>query len=266
MGSPQTQIALRVRSDVIARRLRESASVEVVPEEPAVEAQCFVSQRLGLKIEGESHPARLVNLPTLAETHKTFDRSTFYKCGDVSQLLIVYESEEERLKDEQRKNEGAWKMYYPDGLTPPMKEVVATRFSKARTAAKDDYTKAEVALVEQQMVDIVANQGNLPTEELLAEDIVPFEDWMIPSGDQTATIFDDSPLVAKNPWILATQSEPAPAPAPAAAKRARSPPLSAGTGRPPEEQQPPVVVAPPAAAGEPPSTANGGRPPEPTIS
>lgn len=212
MSNPQTQVVLRVRSEAVALRLREQLQsedadevMEVQAEDPVTFGDVFVAQRMVVTLAGEKYPARLVNLPTIVETHKTFDGSTYYKCGDVSQALVVYESEAERARDEARKVEGAaWQTYYPDGLSPPLRDVVARRFSKARRAAKEMFSHEEVNDVEDQMVNIVANQGKqATTSELLCEDVVPFQDWMTPDqGATVKTIGDDTPIAAKHPWIL----------------------------------------------------------------
>lgn len=41
-------------------------------------------------MDGKTYPARLVDLPCVVETQKTLDRRTFFKSGDVGQMLIVY--------------------------------------------------------------------------------------------------------------------------------------------------------------------------------
>lgn len=41
-------------------------------------------------MDGKTYPARLVDLPCVVETQKTLDRSTFFKSGDVGQMLVVY--------------------------------------------------------------------------------------------------------------------------------------------------------------------------------
>lgn len=209
MGSPQTQIAMRVRSERVADVIREKMNsvdgIKVEAEESSGDSFGLVSQRMRIIVDETSYPARLVNLPTLVETHKTFDGSTYFKCGDVSQMVLVYESEDERAEDEKRKGEGAaWRTLYPDGLSPPLRDVVTRRFSKARPAAKVAYSHAEVEAVENQMVEIVSNQGKLPTEELLCEDVVPFQDWMVDqnAGETMRTFRDDAPIAAKHPWIL----------------------------------------------------------------
>lgn len=46
--------------------------------------------RFTFTMDGKTFPARLVDLPCVVETQKTLDRSTFFKSGDVGQMLIVY--------------------------------------------------------------------------------------------------------------------------------------------------------------------------------
>lgn len=41
-------------------------------------------------MDGKKYPARLVDMPCVLETQKTLDKKTFFKSGDVGQMLIVY--------------------------------------------------------------------------------------------------------------------------------------------------------------------------------
>lgn len=52
--------------------------------------QLLVCPRFSFTMDGKVYPARLVDLPCVLETQKTLDRSTFFKSGDVGQMLIVY--------------------------------------------------------------------------------------------------------------------------------------------------------------------------------
>ena len=46
--------------------------------------------RLKFYISGKRHyHARLVNLPCPVETHRTFDKITMYKTGNIGQMIIV---------------------------------------------------------------------------------------------------------------------------------------------------------------------------------
>lgn len=59
-------------------------------------------------VDNVAYPASLVDLPALAETHKTADKRTFYKSGDVHQMLIV------RMPDDPKPDF----TILPDGLSP----------------------------------------------------------------------------------------------------------------------------------------------------
>jgi TATA-binding protein-associated factor Taf7 len=37
------------------------------------------------------YPALLVNMPCNLETHKTFDNTTYYKCGDIGQVRAWFD-------------------------------------------------------------------------------------------------------------------------------------------------------------------------------
>ncbi|KAJ1454206.1 TAFII55 protein conserved region-domain-containing protein [Pelagophyceae sp. CCMP2097] len=237
----QTQLMLRLPSDALARRLREKLSdgsdgVELVPEPLADEASysalSFESQRFTFVLDAQEYPARLANLPTIVETHKTMDRSTYYKTGDVSQVLLVFADEADRLKDEARAGvkqplaagaeappeaQQRKRMTHPDGLSPPLKDVVQRRFAKA---AKRSYgtvfSPQEIAAAEKEMVEIYAAseksgkkdaaalQASSKDREIVLEEVVQLEDWMIDprTRDAVRDLSEDHPLVAKYPWIL----------------------------------------------------------------
>lgn len=55
---------------------------------------CSLVDRFTFTMDGKTFPARLVDLPCVVETQKTLDRSTFFKSGDVGQMLIVYKVRE----------------------------------------------------------------------------------------------------------------------------------------------------------------------------
>jgi TATA-binding protein-associated factor Taf7 len=86
-------------------------------------------------------PALLVNMPTLIETHKTFDNKIFLKSGEIGQMLHVFENEKEReiLKSKLRKGEvppnqppSHDDFYLPSGYTCATIDVVKKRFEKTR--------------------------------------------------------------------------------------------------------------------------------------
>ncbi|CAM9643920.1 unnamed protein product, partial [Choristocarpus tenellus] len=109
-------------------------------------------------MDGETYPARLVDLPCILETQKTLDRNTYFKSGDVGQMLIVYEDERAFTKDEPNCSMGPWG-YYSDGITPPTKNIVRRRFLKARHPSTHD--RAEVSKVETQVIRMMESGGRV---------------------------------------------------------------------------------------------------------
>ncbi|KAA8896747.1 hypothetical protein TRICI_006832 [Trichomonascus ciferrii] len=86
------------------------------------------SRNAVVSIHDQLFAAKLVDLPTVTEVHKTFDRKNIYKGADVCQMLLVtepieYEDEVFNIKD-------APQSVYPHGLTPPLNNVRKRRFRK----------------------------------------------------------------------------------------------------------------------------------------
>ena len=48
-----------------------------------------------VKFDGQEMRAKLMDLPTVVESHKTIDKKTFYKTAEISQLLICKDGLEE---------------------------------------------------------------------------------------------------------------------------------------------------------------------------
>lgn len=80
--------------------------------------------------------SKLVDLPTIVESHKTIDKKTLYKTADICQLLICKEGdpsdddlpeEEEKKKDPNKVDK---KFVYPHGVCPPLKNCRKRRFRK----------------------------------------------------------------------------------------------------------------------------------------
>lgn len=100
-----------------------------------------------LKIENETLTGKLVDLPCIVECQKTIDNKTFYKSGDICQMLLVNETpldETDATRSQQiRKEKNDHKKFvYQHGITPPMKNVRKKRFRK--TAPKKIIDDPEV--------------------------------------------------------------------------------------------------------------------------
>ena len=99
-----------------------------------------------VKFDGVVFAAKLVDLPCIVESWKTFDKKSLWKTGDVCQMLVCKNPEgpdsssgEEDNPDHFEMSQESKKYKYPHGLTPPMKNVRKRRFRKT---AKQKYVDA----------------------------------------------------------------------------------------------------------------------------
>ncbi|CAI2356095.1 unnamed protein product [Caenorhabditis sp. 36 PRJEB53466] len=152
----ENHLILRVPSDVAARMTH---AVHRTPhsEELGIcinEDNRNVQIRLGNQIL----PAKILDLPTISEIHKTTDNTTLYKVADVSQIIMcdgaMSPKKDKKLK-EQVKMEGEEEpeagpsvmkpktarqiarerlkeYHYPHGITAPMKNAKKRRFRKKK--------------------------------------------------------------------------------------------------------------------------------------
>ncbi|GAK62790.1 uncharacterized protein PAN0_002c0992 [Moesziomyces antarcticus] len=134
----------------------------------------FKDSRRAVVHVGESlFSAKLVDLPTITESHKTLDNRQFFKVADIAQMLVV----EGKIADEsQASSSGAGKGFniedfvYPHGITPPMQWARKRRFRKraARRAIETVEKEVERLLkadkkaeeVEYEMIDAADEGGS----------------------------------------------------------------------------------------------------------
>lgn len=101
-----------------------------------------------VRFDGWVLPAKLVDLPTIIETHKTLDSKNFYKTSDVAQMLICKEEADE-VREEPEENvkkskDGKDKKYlYQHGITKPLKNVRKKRFRKTLRKKYVDFPEIE---------------------------------------------------------------------------------------------------------------------------
>lgn len=86
------------------------------------------ARRASVVLHGRPLVGVLLDLPAIIESHKTVDRSQYYKIADISQMLLVMVPGPET--EEQIKEYEALGWQHPDGLTPPLKGVRSRRFRK----------------------------------------------------------------------------------------------------------------------------------------
>lgn len=119
-----------------------------------------------LRLGNQILPAKILDLPTINEVHKTLDNNTLYKITNVSQIIMCDEAmpaskkekkkaaedvqEQKQAKEENENGEGpstaevkvktarqlarekVKEYHYPHGITPPMKNVKKRRFRKKK--------------------------------------------------------------------------------------------------------------------------------------
>lgn len=94
--------------------------------------------------------ARVVDLPTILESHKTLDRKNFYKTADICQLMVCKEEDdlqktddEESPKKKDKKDAKDKKYIQPHGITLPLKNVRKRRFRKTLKKKYIDFPEIE---------------------------------------------------------------------------------------------------------------------------
>ncbi|XP_071490214.1 transcription initiation factor TFIID subunit 7-like [Diadema antillarum] len=99
-----------------------------------------------VSIEEETFAAKIVDLPCMIESHKTFDKKTFWKTADISKMLVCNVEDAPLLPEEEVKQNPVKKPEKVDkkfilkhGITPPLKNVRKRRFRKT---AKKKYIEA----------------------------------------------------------------------------------------------------------------------------
>jgi len=104
------------------------------------------SRRAVLRVKGQLFAAVLVDLPTITEGMKTWDRKNFLKSSDICQMLLVFqpvssESEAKTIPLPKAIESG---FKWPHGLTPPMHDCVHRRFAKVISRKEIEDKEAEV--------------------------------------------------------------------------------------------------------------------------
>ncbi|KAK8056131.1 hypothetical protein PG993_001358 [Apiospora rasikravindrae] len=93
-------------------------------------------RRAMVTVDGEHYAAVLVDLPTITEAMKSWDRKAMMKNSDVTQMLLCFakvkneiDAKTIALPPMAQRSELRW----PHGLTPPMHDAVNRRFRKVMT-------------------------------------------------------------------------------------------------------------------------------------
>lgn len=109
-------------------------------------------RRAAVTVKGQPFAAVLVDLPTITEGMKTWDKKNFMKSADICQMLLVFSkvAKEEDAKTIELPKMVAKDYRWPHGLTPPMHDCVNRRFRKrlSKKEIKDKEAELERLLNE----------------------------------------------------------------------------------------------------------------------
>lgn len=104
------------------------------------------TRRAVLTIKGQPFAAVMVDLPTITEAMKTWDKKSLMKSADVCQMLLVFQM----VKDDHEAKTAPLppmidsNFKWPHGLTPPMHDCVNRRFAKTISRKEIEDKEAEV--------------------------------------------------------------------------------------------------------------------------
>ena len=115
-------------------------------------------------IDGNDYPASLMDLPCLVETHKTADKRTFYKSGDLHQMLVVRMPDDPAPTSFQMQN----------GLTRASKHAAKRLAKPPKVFTPDDIHRMEqrIKYVMDHKINLVSkkNEPQPPEEEVVIEE------------------------------------------------------------------------------------------------
>ncbi|WYZ34890.1 hypothetical protein EsH8_I_001166 [Colletotrichum jinshuiense] len=104
------------------------------------------TRRAVVVVKGQHYAAVMVELPTITEGMKSWDRKTFMKSADICHMLLVFQ--QVRSEDEAKKAplpsmiQPGFK--WPHGLTPPMHDATNQRFAKIISRSEIELKENEV--------------------------------------------------------------------------------------------------------------------------
>ncbi|CCT62280.1 related to transcription initiation factor TFIID subunit [Fusarium fujikuroi] len=104
------------------------------------------SRRAVVSVKGQPFAAVMVDLPTVTEAMKTWDRKSFLKSADICQMLLVYQKVSNEAEARQTPLPSMIDQHFkwPHGLTPPMHDCVNRRFAKTISRKEIEDKEAEV--------------------------------------------------------------------------------------------------------------------------
>ena len=103
-------------------------------------------RRCMVTVQGQNYAAVLLDLPTITEGMKTWDKKSLIKAADICQMLLVFEKvkNEEEVRHAKLPKLAEQGYRWPHGLTPPMHDCIHRRFRKRLSKLEIQNKEAEV--------------------------------------------------------------------------------------------------------------------------
>ncbi|KEY71029.1 hypothetical protein S7711_00853 [Stachybotrys chartarum IBT 7711] len=104
------------------------------------------TRRAIVTVKGQLFAAVMVDLPTITESMKTWDKKSFMKSADICQMLLIFDKvkSEEEARHIPLPSMINSHFKWPHGLTPPMHDCVNRRFAKTISRKEIEDKEAEV--------------------------------------------------------------------------------------------------------------------------
>lgn len=141
-----------MRFALSSNKKRETAGDERKPSAFSID---FIDTRNAVfTVDGTPYPATLMDFPTLIETHKTADKRTFFKSGDIHQALVV------RMPNDPKPES----FVLQNGLTPAARDAARRLATPKRlfSQAQVESVEHRVKLVIDHKIKIVAKKDTKP--------------------------------------------------------------------------------------------------------
>ncbi|EDO35404.1 predicted protein [Nematostella vectensis] len=130
-GELENQFVLRLPKKQ-ADAVKKYVSGGSIKEKLSIEFQADY-RHATVRVGDEALSAKLVDLPCVMETHKTFDDKSFYKTADICQMLLCTDEDQDSQsedEDQRHHKRESKKFVWNHGITPPLKNVRKRRFRK----------------------------------------------------------------------------------------------------------------------------------------
>uniref|UniRef100_A0ABD2XDV2 TAFII55 protein conserved region domain-containing protein n=1 Tax=Trichogramma kaykai TaxID=54128 RepID=A0ABD2XDV2_9HYME len=193
-----------------AKKLREALRNDETFEDRLGIKMEYDLRHAEVRFDDNMFEAKVVDLPTIVESLKTLDSKNFYKTADICQLLICkkkdeasnsfdktskfYNESKSILKEEMKDPSKVDKEFlWPDGITPPLKDVRKKRFRKIKkNPSRPPGIDEEVIRLLASDEGAIRNECDIFGGAVSDSDEVDEFPVKLEPIDETSNMFDDS--------------------------------------------------------------------------